>query len=403
MTNDSGAGADAATSDDSSMMPGSDGSKPSGDGGMDAATCGVIGLPCCGATCNGGAVCTAGSCACQGQQMACGMACVDLQSDQKNCGTCGHDCLGGQCMAGKCQPITITTGQTAVASLAVDSTSIYWARTGGQGSTVSKSNLDGSNLVTMFGSSYCNVVVVDAQNTYSSCNNTIYRCAIGGCNMQPTLVAGPFANGVTSLAIDGANNRLYFTVGTPYNSSSGGFIASVPIPNGGNYARLVSPDQPSPGSIQIVNGTVYWLNSGTYLNDNPLMNGGLRKAPLGTNQQETIVGTDSGTTDESGLAIDTNTAFWGGGSLQQIRTVSLGGGSPSMFVNAGGSTASLIVNATDLWWVESSTGSVRRCNKGNCSPSIVATNQSGAYIIIQDAASVFWGNYIGGEIRRLAK
>src|SRR5204863_597521 len=34
-------------------------------------------------------------------------ACVDLTSDAKNCGTCGHDCLGGTCMEGQCQPVLI--------------------------------------------------------------------------------------------------------------------------------------------------------------------------------------------------------------------------------------------------------------------------------------------------------
>jgi hypothetical protein len=331
------------------------------------------------------------------------MSCVDLQSDAKNCGTCGHDCLGGQCTTGKCQPITITTGQTAVSSLAVDATSIYWTRTGGQGSTVNKANLDGSNVVTLYTSAYCSDIVVDAQNAYFHCNTTIYRCAIGGCNMQPTAVGGPFANNVAGLAIDSANNRLYFTIGTPYNSSSGGFIASLPIPNGGAYVRLVPADQPSPSSIRIQNGSVFWLNSGVYVNDNPLNNGGLKKAPLGINQQETVVGTDTGTTDEYGLALDANTAFWGGGSLPQVRTVSLGGGSPTMFVNAGGSVSGVVVDAPDVWYAETTAGSVRRCNKGNCTPVIVASGQGAPYSIIQDAVSVFWGNYTGGEIRRLAK
>lgn len=394
-------GGDSATSTDTST-PMEDGAMTT-DAKADAPACGVIGLPCCGATCGGGAVCTAGSCACQGAQMACGMSCVDLMGDAKNCGTCGHDCLGGQCTSAKCQPSTITTGQTAVSSLAVDATSIYWTRTGGQGSTVNKANLDGSSVVTLFTSTYCSDIVVDAQNTYFHCNNSIYRCAIGGCNMQATALAGPYANNVGAMALDGANNRLYFTVGTPYNTSSGGFIASIPIPNGGAHSRLVPADQPSPASIRIQNGTVFWLNSGTYTNDSGNNNGGLKRAPLGINQQETVIGNDTGTTDEYGLALDANTAFWGGGSLPQIRSVSLGGGSPATFVNAGGTVPAVIVDATDLWWVESSTGTVRRCSKGNCAPVIVASGQSGAYVIIQDAASIFWGNYTGGEIRRLAK
>jgi hypothetical protein len=33
----------------------------------------------------------------------------DLQGDEANCGSCGHSCLGGQCLLGKCQPIPVVT------------------------------------------------------------------------------------------------------------------------------------------------------------------------------------------------------------------------------------------------------------------------------------------------------
>src|SRR4051812_48420937 len=37
---------------------------------------------------------------------------ADLKTDAKNCGSCGHDCLGGACTAGKCAPFKmITLGQ----------------------------------------------------------------------------------------------------------------------------------------------------------------------------------------------------------------------------------------------------------------------------------------------------
>ena len=40
---------------------------------------------------------------CKGTQCACG--CVDLTSDAKNCGACGHECVGGDiCAAGSCAP-----------------------------------------------------------------------------------------------------------------------------------------------------------------------------------------------------------------------------------------------------------------------------------------------------------
>lgn len=32
---------------------------------------------------------------------------ANLQTDDENCGACGHDCLGGQCIGGNCQPVKL--------------------------------------------------------------------------------------------------------------------------------------------------------------------------------------------------------------------------------------------------------------------------------------------------------
>ena len=36
---------------------------------------------------------------------------ADTMNDAKNCGVCGHDCLGGKCLKGACQPIILATAQ----------------------------------------------------------------------------------------------------------------------------------------------------------------------------------------------------------------------------------------------------------------------------------------------------
>ncbi|HEX7508686.1 MAG TPA: hypothetical protein VF550_18080, partial [Polyangia bacterium] len=59
--------------------------------------------------CLTGFTCTSGSCTCTTPgKTNCTTACTDLLSDPKNCGTCGHDCLGGACSAGACQPVAVT-------------------------------------------------------------------------------------------------------------------------------------------------------------------------------------------------------------------------------------------------------------------------------------------------------
>lgn len=57
-----------------------------------------------------------------------------LATDPRNCGRCGHDCLGGDCTAGQCQPFVIAGGLTGPGELALSESRIYW-ETGDQFST----------------------------------------------------------------------------------------------------------------------------------------------------------------------------------------------------------------------------------------------------------------------------
>lgn len=42
-------------------------------------------------------------------------ACTDTTSDPKNCGTCGHDCLGGECQNSTCQPVLVVDDEANLA------------------------------------------------------------------------------------------------------------------------------------------------------------------------------------------------------------------------------------------------------------------------------------------------
>jgi hypothetical protein len=53
--------------------------------------------------------------------------CTDTRTDPKNCGSCGHDCQGGTCNGGACEPVRLYLfNGSESASLAVDATSVYW-------------------------------------------------------------------------------------------------------------------------------------------------------------------------------------------------------------------------------------------------------------------------------------
>lgn len=99
--------------DDAGTTPGKDGSACTSTCGgncvdlkSDNANCGK-----CGNACPASATCNAGNCVCAQNQNRCGNACVDVKTDLNNCGKCGTVCggdagsiMGGTwaCVAGAC-------------------------------------------------------------------------------------------------------------------------------------------------------------------------------------------------------------------------------------------------------------------------------------------------------------
>ena len=64
---------------------------------------------------------------CQSTQKLCGAACVDPQTDGKNCGACGSDCGTGTCEAGACKAAPPTISLTTFnGTTAADATWVAW-------------------------------------------------------------------------------------------------------------------------------------------------------------------------------------------------------------------------------------------------------------------------------------
>lgn len=66
---------------------------------------------------------------CDAGLAACGAECVDLARTAKHCSTCGHDCLGGECLDGTCAPIVVATMNDVGGEIAADDTWVVWATT----------------------------------------------------------------------------------------------------------------------------------------------------------------------------------------------------------------------------------------------------------------------------------
>ena len=113
-TSGAGPGGSAGTGG-SAGMSGTGGSAGTGGTGATAGTGGTGGS-------SGTGGCT---------QTQCGADCADVNSDPNHCGQCDHDCDGGTCSSGKCQPVLLSSGNgQEIYSVAVDATHVYFGSFG---------------------------------------------------------------------------------------------------------------------------------------------------------------------------------------------------------------------------------------------------------------------------------
>ena len=141
-----------------------------------------------------------------------GTSCGDLESDPENCGECDHSCMGGECAAGKCQPVELATDEGQVLGLAIDDSAVYWGS-------------------------------VELEH--------VMRCALPGCFDGPTLVAS--GNGeVTDVHVDGTH--VYFGD----RGSGVGSVRKCALPDCAGGPVDMSVGLGSPDHLALTNLAVYW-------------------------------------------------------------------------------------------------------------------------------------------------
>ncbi len=340
-----------------------------------------------------------------------GLVCpgVDLTMDQKNCGACGHDCMGGACGASKCQPTKLFSGAVATYGLAVDGTNVYFT------------DINGGAVYTMAKNA-------PAPSTATKIADT----------------ADPL---VYDIVADGTG--VFFSWGS---GSSGGKGALETIsPDGGNRRALME-DASIPRGLSLDNINVYFAL--TYLS--PVQVGSVARSASGANA--TILSANEPNTDTT--FVSGTYLYWGGSSKTDVRfcttsaggcgptlkdfvtglnaSQALGGNSKSVFIsgfdilyqatkgtkNAAGvaqmqpQVYSIAADDKDIYWLDLGTngksfkdGSVRHCaidGKGavQCAVAngdVIATSDQTPRVIVMDQTAVYWTVQGEGAVYRLAR
>ena len=161
-----------------------------------------------------------------GVDASCG---ADLQNDPKNCGTCGHDCLGGDCLTGICQPALVTqSASLAPYAMVLDSGKLYFTNiraytlftvfvVDAAGTNATATQLvdysqgyttplvDGLLYGLAVRNGYFYTSIYASSGSNGKWEGGVDRCAIGGCT-QKTIAA----YGVNSYAVGTSATDVYY-------------------------------------------------------------------------------------------------------------------------------------------------------------------------------------------------
>lgn len=283
-------------------------------------------------------------------------ACADTSSDPYNCGRCGHDCLGGACAAGACQPVVLAAHEVYPTTLTSDGTSVFWANWDWHGDA-------------------------DVDNTPT----TLRAVDVDGTNLR-TLGTAPYLPG--SIHADGA--AVYWYRSTIDAQPARGGVLKMDKA-GGAPTILFNHTEDDAINIALGPGDVYWWPSGGSLSGSGLWKVGKD----GTGAQ--IVGSTGGFSSPA-IAIDERSVFGllplGSGPVR----VDFDGGAVVPLADVPGAGTFLALDDTSVFF-KSPQGIQRVDKQGGAAQIVVGATPVGAFVV--DATSLY---YVGADgLRRAAK
>jgi hypothetical protein len=239
-----------------------------------------------------------------------GACTADVQGDPGNCGACGHDCLGGSCASGACQPVTLAITHGSV-GLAIDSTFVYWADN--EAGAINKV----STALTHLGTPTAVVSGTHAQNVQGIATDGTYVYWTNKIAAGSVYRALPTGAGLTTIASNQSQPDWIASNGTTvaWTNQTGNQVMAAPVTSDGGSApkqlNLTGENGTVPAGIAIDSANVYYAakTTGGGLAESVPIAGGGPVSELGT---ATFVG----------IAADSNYVYWTGGS-----------GNPSVYEN----------------------------------------------------------------------
>ncbi len=371
--------------------------------------------------CANGNTCSSGSCGCS--NTTCGSSCVVLATDSNNCGSCGHDCLGGTCSGGQCMAAVFVANPGASPNVfSVDSDLdgyVYYQGCDAVSGTIkpyrvsktgsaSPSSLDVGNDTAEYLGVIGTKLFFDLEGDFMMCEFS---------SSDPTHCS----NGYTSLPNSPPGILVPFkSPSPPYLATSqtgGSFSISWYTTSATQVKAFDESTSASALSSFAFGDVVYWIQDES---DSTPTHPDSTVYSVSADVTYPIAGRLTGLIAPSYTIIDGNALsllLAGPGGLYRVRLPDGDAANPPQFIVGPVSSSGSIVAATEdsggIYWLEHD-GSLYSCSQiSNCGGSKKAlasgqvlagsTNVTWPLGLYQDASALYWANWATSEIMRLAK
>jgi hypothetical protein len=349
----------------------------------------------------------------------------DTSRDPLNCGRCGHDCLGGACTDGECQPVVVASGLVDPTAILLDDTYVYFMtddavyRTtkapGGPVDQLSDGAYPPDSYFLRFALDDTSIYYVSYYFPYGGvlripktgvADGGTFSYSVG----QPFAVDDQYVYGVWG-AFDDAGTygtaivRVAKTVG-PDAGASANEVLTPPLDD--TYPAN-TPASYVPLLMAVNDASIAWSAQGAALVGNydvvlipkTGVDGGLKPAAVA----------QSRSTD---LALDDTAAFWLTAATGSVKDLPLplapDGSAPTLVAFGQDGLGMLAADDLNVYFCASNTDLVLSCPRSGCGdvpprspPRVIASDQAGAWGVAVDATAIYFTTRRGGTVMRVAK